>query len=271
MPDRFESRLDVPFAFPDVADKNVLVIGLGGGCDIITAFAVSKLLNTAAARIVYANTKTDSVGPLLAITPHIGNVNSPIPEPGCKPKGCGKAAIDHAMPRNEHGSPWIIRLADETAERELPAEIRSLGFDLLLGVDAGGDSITEHRPSRPGRDQRMLRVLRQVGVPVLHVVVAPGCDGESTADDLHSAMVARLAWGWYRGRFPLSLIADVLRAHSGGLKESRTPRIVLAAADGLLPRTSDGRLTVPRGCTPSVPAEWLAHAFVFEPTLLPAS
>ncbi len=41
----------------------------------------------------------------------------------------------------------------------------------------------------------MLRVLLQTGVPVLHVVVAPGCDGESSVADLCDAMISRLASG----------------------------------------------------------------------------
>lgn len=46
MEDHLNTKLEaVTFAFPDVAGKNVLVLGLGGGCDIITAFAVSWLTN----------------------------------------------------------------------------------------------------------------------------------------------------------------------------------------------------------------------------------
>jgi hypothetical protein len=102
-------------------------------------------------------------------------------------------------------------------------------------------------------------------VPVLHVVVAPGCDGESKVADLRGAMANRIAAGSYRGRFALDPILPVLRSLSGGLAESRTPRIILRAADGELARTNDGNIIVPRGCNPVVPPAWLANAFVFEP------
>jgi hypothetical protein len=267
MEDSLTSRLEsVSFRFPAVAGKHVFVHGLGGGCDIITAFAVSHLLDSSAARIIYGNTKVGHVGQVEEVTPHIVRVASPQPEPGTRPRGRGKAAIDHAVPRNEHGCPWIVRLDDEIAERALVSEIQSLGFDLILGIDAGGDSIGRDSAER---DQRMLRVLLQTGVPVLHVVVAPGCDGESSVADLRSAMENRIRSGRYRGCFALAPILPILREQSFDLSETRTPRIILAAADEQLSRTNDGLVIVPRGCKPVVPMSWLANAFVFEPAAIP--
>ena len=256
----------MPFTFPDVTGRHIFVLGLGGGCDVITAYAASRLLSPGAARVVYGNTKTDSAGPVERLTPHVARVASPVPEPGHKPKGCGSAAIDHGVPRGAHGSPWIVLLGRDHDADALATEIASLGFDLIIGVDAGGDSIvTKRGRPRRGRDQRVLAVLLRTRVPVLHVVVAPGCDGESRTGDLCDALAARLNAGAYRGCFPLAPILPVLREQSSGLSEARTPRIVLAAADGRLDRTATGRVVVPRGCRPAVPPSWLAHAFVFEP------
>lgn len=255
--------LETPFAFPAVAGRSVFVLGLGGGCDVITAYAVSTLLDGSSARVVYGNTKVGNVGPVEEVTPHVVRVAGPLPEPGTRPRGRGHAAIDHAVPRNEHGSPLIVRLDDEAAELALVDEIRSLDFDLIVGVDAGGDSIAARDDDE--RDRRMLRVLLRTGVRVLHIVVAPGCDGESSVADLRAALEERLAAGTYRGCFGLEPLLPVLRAQSAGLDESRTPRIILRAADGELTRTHDGSVIVPRGCNPVVPPAWLANAFVFEP------
>ncbi|MBY0459640.1 MAG: DUF1152 domain-containing protein [Gemmataceae bacterium] len=270
MPDALTARLlATPFRIPDVAGRDVFVHGLGGGCDVITALAVSTLLDRAAKRIVYGNTKVGGVGPVTPVrpdTPHIVTPASPPPEPGVKPRNCGSAAIDHGVPRDAHGSPFIVRLDDEAAERELVGEVRAVGFDLILGIDAGGDSIaSQDGRGRLERDQRMLNVLRRTGVALLHIVVGPGCDGESRVADLRESLDALLAAGRYRGCFRLEPLMPVLRAHSAGLSDARTPRILLAAADGLLARTDDGLVTVPRGCRPVVPAEWLSHAFVFAP------
>src|SRR5262249_428429 len=109
----------VPFVFPDVAGQKVLVLGLGGGCDIITAFAFSRLLDGAGSRgIVYGNTKTADVGSVEHVTEHILRVTGPLIEAGRRVRGRGKAWIDHSVPRSPNGSPWIVLLADEAAERE---------------------------------------------------------------------------------------------------------------------------------------------------------
>jgi hypothetical protein len=270
--DRLSARLEaLSFTFPPLTGKSAFVLGLGGGCDVITTYAVSTLLGASAGRVCYGNTKVGPVGPVETLTPHIVRVTGQPPEPGVKPRGFGKAAIDRSVPRNAHGCPWIVRPDDEPAERALVGEVRSLGFDLILGVDAGGDSIAaQNGRGHHGRDQRMLRVLRQVGVPLLHIVVAPGCDGESSVADLRTSMERLLDSGSYRGSFALDPILPILRAHSGQLSETRTPRIILRAADGELARTSTGLVRVPRGCKPTIPPGWLASAFVFEPPPLPS-
>ena len=127
----------VPFAFPDVAGRKVLLLGLGGGSDAITAFALSGLFGTGAASVVYANTKNGNVGPSQPISAHIVRVSGPVPEAGRRERGFGKGRIDHSVPRADNGSPWIILLADEEAEAALPDELRAQGFDLVIGVDTG--------------------------------------------------------------------------------------------------------------------------------------
>jgi hypothetical protein len=71
------------------------------------------------------------------------------------------------------------------------------------------------------------------------------------------------AAGLYRGCFLLAPLLPVLRPLSAPLSPRRTPRIILAAADGELRPNAEGRIIVPRGREPAVPAAWLAHGFVF--------
>jgi hypothetical protein len=251
------------FVFPDFTGQKALVLGLGGGCDIITAFALSTLLG---GRVVYANTKVDNVGPVEKITAHIVRVSGPQLDPAHRVRGYGRARIDHSVPRGPDGCPWIVLLGDEAAERELPGEIRSLGFDVLIGVDTGGDSIARkggrgHR----GRDQRMLRLLLQTGLPVLHVVVAPGSDGEAAYEDLRAEFTSHAEQGRYAGCFSLEPILPILRSHSPSLSPTRTPRIILAAVEDQLVHGRDGKVIVPRGRKPAVPRAWLLTGFVFTP------
>src|SRR5262245_59237780 len=158
--------LEIPFVFPDVAGKKILLLGLGGGSDVITAFALSGLFDPAgAATIVYGNTKTSDLSSVEPITQHVFRVSGPVFDPARKgPRG--PIWIDRSVPRGPEGCPWIVLLKGED---DLVGELRSLSFDLLIGADTGGDSIARkggrgHRV----RDQRMLAVLRRVGPPVLH-------------------------------------------------------------------------------------------------------
>jgi hypothetical protein len=257
----------VPFVFPDVAGRKVLVLGLGGGCDIITAFAFSSLLNGETSQeIVYANTKVGDVGRVDPVTAHILRVAGPLIESDRRVRGRGRSWIDHSVPRSPNGSPWIVLLADELAERELVDEIRSLAFDLVIGVDTGGDSIASKRGrGHRGRDQRMLRVLRQTGLPLLHVVVAPGSDGEASCEDLQTVFRQHAGAGRYRGCFDLGPLLPVFQSYRESLGPTRTPQIILSAVEGRLARTAEGRVIVPRGRKPVVPASWLTAGFVFAP------
>jgi hypothetical protein len=257
----------VSFCFPDLAGHKALVLGLGGGCDIITAFALARCLDPDGSRgLVYANTKTGNVGPVQRITPHVVRVTGPVIDLGQRVRGYGSGKIDHSIPRGPEGSPWIVLLTGDVTEHALAAEVRSLGFDMVIGVDTGGDSIAyKGGKGHRGRDQRMLRVLRQTGLSLLHVVVAPGSDGESSWDDLRTVFQQHAAEGRYLGCFALEPLLPALRSLSASLSPTRTPCIILAAAEGRLEQKPGGRLVVPGGKQPAVPDYWLTAAFVFTP------
>jgi hypothetical protein len=257
----------VPFVFPDLAGQKVLVLGLGGGCDILTAFAVAKLLEGGAPReIVYANTKTADVGSVEPVTAHVLQVTGPLVEAGAPGRGRGKCWIDHSVPRSPNGSPWIVLLSGPAAENELAGEIQSLKFDLVIGVDTGGDSIaSKGGRGHQGRDQRMLGVLRRTGLPLLHVVVAPGSDGEASLEDLRTVFAIHVADGRYRGCFALDPLLPVFHNYRESLGPSRTPQIILAAFEDRLARAINRLVVVPRGRNPAVPRDWLTTGFVLVP------
>jgi hypothetical protein len=256
---------DVPFVFPDLTGRKVFLLGLGGGCDIITAFALSHRFEGGAG-IIYGNTKTADVGAVEPVTAHVLRTTGPVLDASRKVRGRGRAWIDHSVPRGADGSPWIVLLEDADAERELAGEIRSLAFDLLIGVDTGGDSLARKGgKGQWGRDQRMLAVLRRTGLPLLHVVVAPGSDGEASYEDLRDVMDEQVAAGRYRGCFALEPLLPIFRTFRGCLGPTRTPQIILAAAEDQLPVNRTGRVSVPRGRKPAVPRSWLTTGFVFAP------
>ncbi len=243
----------------------MLVLGVGGGCDVISAYAVARLLPAEVTRqAVYGNTKKRQENGVEAISPHVFRfAGEPVPIATGQATH-GKTVIDRSLPRGPGGCPFIVLLPDRVNEAEVAAEIVALGFDAVLGVDTGGDSIVGREDRGAGRDKRMLRVLRRTGLPLLLAVLAPGSDGESPADRLLAGIRARVEQGRYLGCFPLGPALDDLRTFSEPLTDGRTPRIILAAAADRLERDESGRCVVPRGLRPVVPREWLTHGFVFD-------
>src|SRR5947209_1735917 len=164
--------LQNPFTFPDVTGRRVLVAGLfpPGGV------------------VAYGNTKERFEDDLEAAGPGIFRFPAGMDRPtSLAGRTHGTTAIDRALPPGPEGCPFVFVLKRD--EEGLARAVAGLGFDPLVGVDTGGDSLAVTASSGPdGRDQRMLRVLRRTGLPVLHVVAAPGSDGEAPFEDLRQAL-----------------------------------------------------------------------------------
>lgn len=246
--------MQTTYCVPDLRGRRVLLAGLGGGCDIFTAYAFGRTIpDTGMARLVCANTKRrGACGPVSdRLSGHVYRSATVL----AAANGPGGNLIESA--------PLIFVVPDPDDESEFIDEVRHLGFDFIFGIDAGGDSLAPTALSGPeGRDKHMLRLLRRIGVPVHHVVVAPGCDGESTPDALTLAMTQEAAGGHYLGCFSLAPMYAALRRFAAGLTSERTPCIMLAAAARIA--AGDGEfLAVERGLWPQIPLAWLTHGFVF--------
>jgi hypothetical protein len=246
--------LNTEFTFPNVTGLKVLALGLGGGSDIVSAYAVGTMLH-GARETVYGNTKTITrPSPCLkALTPQIGEV---LPgNPGRHYFG-GIGRLDQIL-LDHRARTLLLQIPDSQAEEQLAADLPHLGFDLILGVDTGGDSLG----TGEGRDVRMLRVLRRSRVPFYHIVIAPGSDGESTHQQLCANLQSHRQT--FQGRFALTPLLPIYRSFGPSLKASRTPNIIIAAADRQLPKTGPGLVCIPRHHRPSVLLDWLLFGFAF--------
>ncbi len=212
-----------PYRWPELTGKRALVVGLGGGADVVTAFAIASELGPQAA---YGNAKT---------------------RPGEDP-------VARLLPRGPLGSPRVHVLGEP-----LVAELVAEGFDLLVGVDTGGDVLVDRARRRPGRDVRALELLQRVGPPVLLVVVGLGSDGQSGRAALEGALEAERAAGRLLGALDPTRLHAVYRTFAGGLGPTRTPNVILSALEG----PEDETLVVPRGSRPAIPKGWLRSALVF--------
>jgi Protein of unknown function (DUF1152) len=254
--------------FGGLRGKRVLVVGIGGGCDIISAYAVAHLLKEAeAGTIVYADTKRFCEDELEPVQSRVFRVPARIRplRPGCEAHGT--TLIEQSIPRGPDGCPFVLCLGDTQADRQtLQEEIESFAFDIVVAVDTGGDAVSDAPESgMEGRDKQMLRVLCGLSAECLLVVVAPGSDGESTHDDLRSVLDEDSANSRLRGWFSLEPALPMLSQLASPLEPTRTPNIIVSAfEDRLDSGDAPGELLVPRGIWPSIPRSWLTAAVVLE-------
>lgn len=267
-----------------IAGKRVLCVGLGGGCDVIFACAIAQLLQSLTPpphEVVYANSSgIRSTKGLEQVSESVWRVGGDQPrplEPG--ETGYGQTIIEQSLPRGAQGCPLIF-FVDKNIEGDTPAtlternrskllpQIEALGFDTIIGVDAGGDSVTggvdwQESPAF-GRDRQMLAVLSSaLWASFLHVVVGPGCDGESSESALRGAFHRLQEAGILLGSFDMDeRLLSSIRPLAQSLARNRTPNIVEDCASGALVADQDGMVVVPRMEKPRLPIRWLTRGLV---------
>lgn len=260
------------FIFSVFGDTRVLVIGVGGGCDVISAHLIGRMIKAVRGnektRIILANAKKVVQSDFQRISPHIFKVPAQVIEIVPEMTVWKTTLIEQSVPRWEDGSPFLIIAPKELEDYELVAdEIAGLNVAGIVAVDTGGDSL-KGKPARvkvkmPGRDIRMMRALELTDIPMLHVVVAPGSDGETLWERMQTDVSTRLDSGHYQGWFSLAPQLDELRRLASNLTKGRTPQIILKAFDGRLKTDGHGLLEVPRFKRPFYPQKWLVSGLVF--------
>jgi hypothetical protein len=264
-----------------VVSGKVLVIGCGGGCDIVFVTALAQHLRDNSTGSVYftANTKGGFPSDVDALTAVNGAANilrlpSAVVPVNPDVPTYGSTAVEQSMPRFEDGSPYIFCLpskskdVDEcTTENQstMIPQIQAQGFDAIIGVDAGGDGLTGgvdfEGDVALGRDVQMIGVLKACGLPFVHVVFGPGCDGESQEAQMRAALHREKLAGSFCGVFSLRPLS--WRENCVGLGATRTPMVCLAACDSDDPADDQSSYTViQRNIKPRIPTRWLTHAVV---------
>ncbi len=256
--------LQKKYEFPDLKNKKVLFLGLGGGCDIISAYSLQFLFKSSHdARIIYGNTKNTFDKDLSIITKHIGKVPPDRIDISRYNIRISSTTIDRSLPRGEDGCPYIFHY-HKGASDDLIKEICSLNFDLIVGVDTGGDSIIFGALSgAEGRDRKMVRLLKDIKIPFILVVLGAGCDGESTLENIKITFQDYNKKNKYLGSFSLDPLIPLFKSLAGSLQQTRTPNIISFARDNRLELDKEGLMIVPRGRYPKIPRELLIHGFVF--------
>lgn len=155
-----------------------------------------------------------------------------------------------------------------TNKGALVPELQSLGFDWVVGIDAGGDSLTGGIDFQAGgspelgRDRQMLHVLSATGIPFTHLVVAPCCDGESEQVEMQKALETCAKEGQVQGVFGIESLIPFMQQLVVGQGSTRTPNIMLRAFARDLPvvEVPGDIVVVPRNRNPAIDRSWLLCA-----------
>ncbi len=89
-----ESLMKQVYPFHEMVGKRILIIGMGGGCDIISAYALSKVLPRGVGRVAWGNVKHRGDPDLIPMTP---NTRDPY---GTNPKKEKSDSIRHSDPHD---------------------------------------------------------------------------------------------------------------------------------------------------------------------------
>jgi len=272
------------FDFPVMKNKKVLVIGIGGGSDVVSAFGISKFLKEAnpSAKISYGV----SVSPKkkyegfekssdwlykrkpynkLEITRYLHHTLSLVVkmqefDNNDQPLLIVRPKYEEKLTVKEHQK-QVASIFKET--------LNILNPDVIIAVDGGGDSLTGGVSDNVERefDRTGIRALQAYGKPFLYIIVGPGCDGESTKEMLKGAVKHEIQSNSYLGYFDLSpIICNWEELSSKLLKDDRTPNIMRIANNKIKnnPKNINELQLIERHRTPKIPLKWLVSGLVFD-------
>merc|ERR1711933_639850 len=117
----------------------------------------------------------------------------------------------------------------------------SMNVNLVVGVDCGGDSLSGGVEGKQnieaGRDRQMLNCVRASGIPFVHVVLGPGCDGETEEPAMKACCASLAAEGFLQGVFSVQPLFDDMVTHCNtqALHSNRTPNLMWRAHTRDLP------------------------------------
>jgi hypothetical protein len=262
------------YSFPENIKGNFLIVGIGGGSDIVGAFATGKLLKQlnpkASIHIGVAVTPKKNYDGFTLLSSNLYQANSDKIE--------NESDLHHTLSLvkqiislDNQFLPYIFvrqknneatNLVDhrKAVYNSIKSSLDFLKPDYILALDSGGDSLTGGVSDNVEMefDRTGVRALQKYGKPFDFVVFGPGCDGESTQQMILSSMQREIEI--YKGAFNLKELTTIWKPISTKfLPSHRTPNIILSAFDN-----SEEVVRVPRHREPLIPSEWLKVGIVFD-------
>ena len=266
------------YVLPSFKKDRVLVLGIGGGSDAIGAYAVAALLRgeNPDAEVMYGgciNPKYTGFGQISASL--FARTQKPSPD---DKSFLFPYTLDLTLrlPQDDNGSPFLLVVSKQLKDGDIAQEnaeavrrsLRMLAPDAIFTVDCGGDSFagSAEKDAEKGFDRRNLRAFQRQERPFTHIVLGPGCDGESEMTEMRAAVAREHAAGALLGAFDLGAAIDIMIPLSKHMDADRTPNIMRDAKARMKGNSEHAAQLqpVPRHKKPQIPLGWLTSALAFD-------
>lgn len=218
--------------------KKALVLGIGGGGDVLGAFPTGRYLELLGVEVILGGVGWERI------------VYDPKPGPRSLEEVVGVERISETTgladgeTRTSYGVVFQCSnmarflgkktlLVDITkgvkgVARGIKETVRRMNIDFVVGVDVGGDVLAQGGEAglrSPLADAMMLAALHQVDVPTVTAVFAPSCDGELTTEEILERISRIAEKGGYLGARGLTY--EDVEAMSNALKYVKTEASML--------------------------------------------
>lgn len=279
----FDNNVAV-YNFPSLENKKVLVLGVGGGSDVVGAFGISRVLRekNPSAKITYGV----SVSPKkeydgfekisdwlyrretkknIEIVNELHHTLSLVVK--MREFDNNEQPLLLVRPKYKMGN--TVEEHQEQVANVFKETLNILKLDFVIAVDGGGDSLTGGVSDdvETEFDRTGIRALQMYGNPFTYIVIGPGCDGESTMEMLKGAVKFESENNSFLGHFDLSPFIDKWTNLSLKLLEdNRTPNIMRIANDEVKRDQTkiNNTKTIERHRKPQIPLKWLITGLVFD-------
>lgn len=271
-PNHFDKQFDLS------VNQNTLVIGIGGGSDVVGAFGIASILKSKSPEIIIEYALCVSKKENYCGFKQINHFLHKRTDKGID----NKEKISHSLilvskmsEFDKHlPNPYLISRSKPSTENqeEITSAINSALSEIkptnIIAVDLGGDSLTCGMDGNEfGFDRTGIKALQEIGMPFTYVVLGLGCDGESTIEMLQNAIAREVEKNSVLGSFKLdNIIEQMLPVSKNLLADDRTPNIIANAYSEI--QNDNNKFSelsrINRHRKPLIPNEWLITGVAFD-------
>jgi len=239
--------------------KKVLILSTACGNDYIGAYSIAKLIRKHYPKVdlVFASSIKirEEYKPLVKLNDYLFTIDDFLPAYDFEIKNHSIRLIAQGIKNEKMNLPYFVAVNENEPEKGKLAYQKLFDEvmpDCIFTLDNGGDSITGGLDGENGFDQTNLKTLLDMGKKIHHLVIGPGCDGESSVEDFNKYIEMHIEN--FRGIFNIGeaveLIYSNVRDNSEVMWQTddrwSTMRIIFEANQKIKKGSGNELFTVPR-------------------------